>query len=311
MPLWVDTDMGFDDLMAIFLLQQAGLKIDGLSLVAGNAPIEQVTRNAIAAAGCFGWSWPIHRGAAHPIRAEPETAAAILGETGMQSAGRQLPIPDNAAMMILSQTNAIDALSVWLDDLESPATILALGPLTNIAEFSKAHPDLTGEISQLVWMGGSAGAGNHTPHAEFNAYVDPEAVDIVLNAGLPLRMVGLDVCRTVTMVPEDGAELRVATGKQADLLANLLEGYIQIATSRGRETMAVYDPTAAAAIADPDAVGFIPAHMRIHPTGTEKRGMTEIDFSSQNRSNMMLATQVDNIRVRSLTLQALQAEAER
>lgn len=311
MPLWVDTDMGFDDLMAIFLLEHAGSKIDGLSLVAGNAPIEQVTRNAAAAMECFGWSWPIHRGASKPIRAEPETAAAILGETGMQSAGLQLPIPDNAAMSVLSQTDAADALSVWLDDLDGPATILALGPLTNIAEFLTTHPDLTGKISQLVWMGGSAGAGNHTPHAEFNAYVDPEAINIVLKVGLPLHMIGLDVCRTVTMVPEDCTRLRAASGKNADLLSDLLEGYIQIAISRGRDAMAVYDPTAAAVIADPNAVGFIPVHMRIHPTETEKRGMTEIDFSSQNNSNMMLAKHADNNRIRSLTLQALQAEAER
>lgn len=311
MPLWIDTDMGFDDLMAILLLEHAALKIDGLSLVAGNAPIEQVSRNAAAAAQCFGWRGPIHVGAARPIRAEPETAASILGETGMQSAGQQLPNPDEAAMSERLQTDVISALARWLERVDTPATILALGPLTNIAAFSEKHRDLTSRISRLVWMGGSAGAGNHTPHAEFNAYVDPEAIDIVLKAGLPLHMVGLDVCRTVTMNSNDIAGLRRASGKNAGLLADLLEGYIQIALTRGRDAMAVYDPTAAAAIADPSAVDFIPARVHVHPSGTEKRGMTEIDFASRSLSNMLLANHADNIRVRTLTLHGLQTEAAR
>lgn len=311
MPLWIDTDMGFDDLMAILLLQHAGLKIDGVSLVAGNTPIEQVARNAVAAAESFGWLWPIHLGATQPLQAKAETAETILGYTGMQSAGVQLPVPDDTSMKILTQVDAMQALQEWLDDLDEPATILALGPLTNIAHLVKARPDLKEKISQLVWMGGSAGTGNHTSFAEFNAYVDPEAVDIVLRSGLPLRMVGLDVCRTVTFAPQDSAGLRTAAGKNARLLSDLLEGYIGIATSRGREAMAVYDPTAAAAIADPETVSFIPAYMRIHPTDTEKRGMTEIEPAPQAPPNILLADETDSARIRSLTLQALQAEAER
>lgn len=311
MPLWVDTDMGFDDLMAVFLLKHAGVKIDGLSLVAGNTPIDQVVRNTIAAACCFGWPEPVHRGAAVPISARQETAAAVLGATGMQSIGLQLPPPGADAMRALSHTDALTALSDWLREQTVPAKILALGPLTNIAEMIVAHPELAGTISELVWMGGSAGAGNQTEHAEFNAFVDPEAIEIVLKSGVPTKMVGLDVCREVTLVPEDASGLQAARGKHANLLADLLAGYIRIAIDRGRDAMAVYDPTAAATIVDPDAISFAPAQVNIHLTGTPRRGMTEIDASRTNSHNILLANGADSGLVREMTLQALQSEAER
>ncbi len=311
MALWVDTDMGFDDLMAIMLLKHAGQTIDGLSLVAGNTPIEQVERNMVAAARCFGWPEPIHSGAAQPIKADPETACAVLGETGMQSVGRRLPVPNSSDMRTVSDIDAVSALSSWLNDQKKPAQILALGPLTNIAELLTAHPGLADRISQLVWMGGSATVGNHTKHAEFNAYLDPEAIDIVLNAGLPLQMVGLDVCRTVCLTIDDITAIRTANGGNARLLADLLEGYVRIAVSRGRDAMALYDPTAAAVLADPNVLSLTPARMHIHPTGTLRRGMTEIEPSTQSSANIQLARHADSARVRSLTLHALQAEADR
>jgi purine nucleosidase len=113
----------------------------------------------------------------------------------MRSAGRSLP-PHRAAM---AGSDAVEALAVHLRASAEPATVLALGPLTNLAVLLQREPQLAARIGSLLWMGGSAGPGNHTAAAEFNAAVDPESVQVVLDAGVPFRMVGLDACRQVCM----------------------------------------------------------------------------------------------------------------
>ena len=88
MGVWIDTDMGFDDIAAILVVDQSGLEIDGISLVFGNTPLPQVRANAAGAAQAFGWKFPIHAGRGQPVLAKLETAQAILGETGIPTIGK-------------------------------------------------------------------------------------------------------------------------------------------------------------------------------------------------------------------------------
>src|SRR6187402_3048553 len=91
-PLWIDTDLGFDDLAAVLAVAcTPGWSVAGLSLVAGNAPLPIVIDNALRAAACFGWRFPIHAGAAAPLVGKLETAQFVLGDDAMRSAGRSLP----------------------------------------------------------------------------------------------------------------------------------------------------------------------------------------------------------------------------
>lgn len=307
MGVWIDTDMGFDDIAAVMIVSQAGLKIDGVSLVFGNTPLDQVCRNAASAAATFGWEFPIHTGRAMPVLAQLETAARILGDSGIPTAGKTLPDAPE-----LFHSDAFLALCDWLEASEAPPRILALGPLTNIAALALARPELAARISDITWMGGGVTAGNHTASAEFNAFADPEALAIVLAHNLPLRMVDLDLCRKVLAAPADVMPIRAAGGRHADLIADMLSGFINIAVSRGRPAMAIYDPCAAVALVAPDAVTFAAARIDVETSGTLTRGRTVVETRASHATfNARYAVDIDVARARSIILGALLEEAKR
>ncbi|MGK9285488.1 nucleoside hydrolase [Sinorhizobium meliloti] len=305
MGIWIDTDMGFDDIAAMLVVLHAGEAVDGVSLVYGNVPLGQVKRNAAAAAQAFGWTFPIHQGRALPVLGKLETAERILGRTGIPTAGMSLP--DAPA---LPDSDAFRALCRWLEDGGGPHRILALGPLTNIAALALARPDLAARIDELTWMGGGVSSGNHTASAEFNAFADPEALAIVLAHGVPFRMVDLDLCRKVIAYPDDVEAIRTAGGAKAALLADLLAGYVAIGTSRGRAGMAIYDPCAAVALVDGNAVLFRPARIDVELAGALTRGRTVVETRGSHETfNAHYAVDVDAERVRGHLLGALAKEA--
>lgn len=262
--LWVDTDFGFDDLWALLLLRAFGCEVAGVSLVAGNAPLAQVARNAVAAKAAYGFLWRIWQGASRPLLRNPETAERILGPTGMRSRGRQL----HAAGCDMPAIGAIDAMRAWLQSTpETSHEILALGPLTNIAKLLEVCPDAQNRVRRLVWMGGSAGVGNHTPYAEFNAVADAEALAVVVASGIAMDIVDLTFCRTVTFGPEDMPQTDALT-------SDLLGGYLDIALDRGRPCMAIYDPLAALAVTQPETILFEPCRLIVDIGESETYGAT-------------------------------------
>ncbi|MCO5732427.1 nucleoside hydrolase [Rhizobium sp. SSA_523] len=307
MGIWIDTDMGFDDIAAIFVVQQAGLTIDGISLVFGNTVFDQVCANAAGAAAAFGWSFPLHAGRSGPVMGRLETAQAILGETGIPTLGQSLP-----RLAGHYPSLAFDALCRWLSEDTGPRRILALGPLTNIAALVLARPDLAARITDLTWMGGGVTRGNHTASAEFNALADPEAVAIILSHRLPLRMVDLDFCRKIQAGPSDVDAIRAAGGRNAGLLADLFGGFVDIALSRGRPSMALYDPAAAVAFTHPHLVTFEPARIDMECAGQFTRGRTVVETrQSHGEFNAHFAADCDAQRVKAAIIDALATEAAR
>lgn len=305
-PVWIDTDMGFDDLAAVLVVAaQADWSIAGLSLVAGNAPLPVVQDNALRSAACFGWTFPIHAGCDAPLACPLVTAQNILGDDAMASAGRQLPAAP--AHATLASRDAIAALAAWLQASTEPATVLALGPLTNLATLLLAHPELASRIGRLVWMGGSAGPGNHTAAAEFNAAVDPESVQRVIDAGVRLDMVGLDACRQLRAHAADAQALRALGTERAELLADLLLGYVRIASPDGSRPMALYDPSAAAAMVCPQGMQWRDAHLAMELDGTLTRGMTVLEWRVPRKAhaNARIASLADEEKLRAVVLEAL------
>lgn len=307
MGVWIDTDMGFDDIAAILVVRHAGVEIDGVSLIFGNAPLAQVQLNAAGAAHSFGWEFPIHGGRAHPVMAALETAQSILGTSGIPTLG--LTLPEGPP---LAPSCAFGALCHWIETSPAPRRILALGPLGNLAALALARPDLARRIDEIVWMGGGLTRGNHTASAEFNAFADPEAVAIVLAQDLPLRIVDLDICRRIVAVPQDATPLRAAGGRNAALLADLFGGYIDIAVSRGRAEMALYDPTAAVAFVRPDLVSYQAARIEVECASALTRGRTVVETrASHGDFNAHFAADCDADAVRQMVLDALFHEASR
>ena len=292
--LWIDTDMGFDDLAAIGLCLAGGAEVSGLSIVAGNVPLGRAVLNACAGAETFGWKMPIHVGADAPLAAPPQTAAYVLGPHGMPTAGLRLP---EAITRVPDEMDGVVALEGYLR--AGGRQVLALGPLTNIALLLRRAPDLAAAM-QLVWMGGAFGRGNHTAVAEFNAAVDPEAADIVLRSGAELIMVGLECCREVCVTLADLSALRMLPGTRAAILSDLFEGYVRIAAN-GTRPMALYDPVAAAVALAPDLVRLQPVHIAVELDGTLTRGMTVIEWRPHKAAPnacVALSPRAEDIRAR-------------
>ncbi|MDO1584205.1 nucleoside hydrolase [Rhizobium oryzicola] len=307
MGAWIDTDVGFDDIAAVLVMQHRAGGIDGMSLVFGNAPMAQVEKNVAGAASAFNWTFPIHRGRASPVLGRLETAQSILGDHGMPTAGLHLPeVP-----VVLHVEDAFHSLCQWLET-GTNRRILALGPLTNLAAVALARPDLLPGIGEIVWMGGGVTTGNHTASAEFNAFADPEAAAIVFAHDLPIRMVDLDLCRKVLAWPADVAPIRSAGGRNAALIADLLEGFINIAIERGRPAMALYDAIAAVAFVQPDLVTWREARIDIELAGTFTRGRTVVEQRSGRAPfNAAFAADIDVEAARAMILDVLKEEASR
>lgn len=304
--LWVDTDMGSDDVFALVAVL-AQRRVDGLSLVSGNTPLAQVARNAARIGRVLGWEMPVWAGADRPILGPMETAERILGPEGLPVRGRAPLFDGGATGPEPAFGHFLAPLCRWLEETEAPREILALGPLTNLALLALARPDLVARIDRLVWMGGAVGRGNHTPSAEFNAFADPEALGILLDRGAAPVVIDLDACRKVLLHEADVSALADGGGPRSALLARLLGGYLDIALSRGRPAMALYDPVAAAALLAPEHFTFTPARTRVECRGEVTRGRTEVDFLAA-RPNSHYATDLDADAVRALCLGALRLD---
>lgn len=195
MPILIDTDPGCDDAVAILLALEGGLDLDvvGFTTVAGNAPVEDTTHNALAILDFLGHDVPVARGADRPLVKQQETAEFIHGEGGIQGT---LPDPSrdtvdsSAAEFIVERARAHGEL-----------TIAALGPLTNLALALSIDPDLPEYLDQVLIMGGAvAHAGNQTPAAEANLHADPDAASRVLQSVDP-TFVSLDVTSRAILQP--------------------------------------------------------------------------------------------------------------
>ncbi len=293
MGVWIDTDMGVDDIFAILLATQVRA-IDGMSLCFGNAPLDQVGRNAAGAARAFGWQMPIRAGADRAILGQITTAQYVLGTNGIPSRGATLPdVTDRFPP-------ALPAMVDWLGEQEQ-AQILALGPLTNLATLALSRPDLLNRIGQITWMGGGITRGNHTASAEFNAAADPEALAILLARDVPLLMVDLDACRRVEITEADVSAL-----DSSPLLRGLLGGYLDIALLRGRPAMALYDPVAAALLVRPDLFTTAPVEITVELAGQHTRGRTIVDQRHPDRANARIVVGMQAEAVKALCLSALE-----
>jgi purine nucleosidase len=311
-PVWIDTDAGFDDLLAVQMVARAGeIEVGGISLVAGNCELAQVVDNAGRMAASFDWRFPIYAGASKPLAQDLETAAEILGRRGMRTAGRWF----DENRKPLARQNAVDAIASWLGGLDQPASILALGPLTNLASFFRQHSDLKTRISELVIMGGSTDRGNATAVAEFNIYADPEAAAEVFAAGVALKMIGINVCRQVELVPTDVETVKASSGNRAQLLADLFAGYLSVRSGAGDDAnklqaMPLYDPTAAAALIKPEYLQFEPAHIAVELDGTLTRGMTVVEFRGPQKAqaNALVGVGADGAAIRRMMFASLDVD---
>ena len=202
---YIDTDTASDDAVALVIaLRHPEISVVGIGIVAGNVPLEMGVQNALYTREMCGSSVPIYAGAAAPLSRPLGTAQNVHGNDGMGDIGLVLagrnPDPGSAVDAL------IDAAHTNSGELE----LVTLGPLTNVALAIRKDPTIVGHIKRCVVMGAVADhIGNVTPVAEFNMWVDPEAVDVVLRSGMKLEFVGWDISRFDACIrPEESARIR-------------------------------------------------------------------------------------------------------
>lgn len=289
----IDTDPGVDDTMAIMLaLASPELRVEGLTIVFGNVGVEQCARNALAILEVAGRAdIPVAVGAGKPLVRPYHGHGSLvhgrdgLGETGF--AGTR-PIPDR---------RAVDFLLSRISEEPGELTIVALGPLTNLALAVSVEPRLSRWVREVIIMGGAvATRGNATPVAEANIHNDPEAARIVFHAGWPVTLVGLDVTHQVMMSPAYLERLTAARSPVTNLIAKItpfyLEGYLRRV---GLEGFYVHDPTAMAMAIRPALFEAREVYVDVVTESERALGQTIADFRDQWKMppNLRVCLKVD------------------
>jgi pyrimidine-specific ribonucleoside hydrolase len=273
-PIVLDCDPGHDDALAIVLaLARAELRLLAITTVAGNAPLDRTTRNALRVLTLLGRSdVPVAAGADRPILRDPWLPVEFHGDSGLD--GADLPEPAVGPVDL----TAVELTSALLRDADEPVTLVATGPLTNVALLLRAAPALRDRIGAISLMGGSLGAGNTTAAAEFNIWADPEAAAIVFDSGIPIRMSGLDVTHQALVLPADIARLQGLGTRPGRVFADLMRFFaIHHRDRYGWDGPPIHDAVAVAWLADPDLVVGRPLRVDVETAGVHSRGRTVAD----------------------------------
>lgn len=267
-PVIIDTDPGIDDAVALGLaIGSPEIDLVAVTAVAGNAPLERTTRNAQNLLYLLGSSaTPVGSGARRSIARvtdhHRQSPHGVDGLGGVELAPNPHPLTSNRAIELMAQT-----LTKWRG---CPLTVVAIGPLTNIALLLALYPEAAEKIGELVVMGGCIGRGNITPVAEFNTWTDPEAAHRVLaESGLPIRIVGLNVTRSAT-VDEALRRTLAPRSRAGRALADMVSAY-------GDESPTgkpLHDALAVAAVINPRLISTSSASVGIDTSVGPGRGQT-------------------------------------
>jgi purine nucleosidase/pyrimidine-specific ribonucleoside hydrolase len=297
-PVLLDCDPGHDDAIAILLAagRRDAVDLRAVTTVGGNADLGKVTYNARRVMTLAGLrDVPVAAGAAGPLGGDAlVTALDVHGESGLDGA----PMPEPA--MELDPRGAVELMAA-----RGPATVVATGPLTNVALLLERAPEA---VRDIVWMGGSTGRGNTRPYAEFNAFVDPEAAAAVFASGVPLTMVGLNLTHQALATPQVVDRL-AAIGNEA---ARTAVGWLGFFADTYRELYGlpgppVHDPCALAAVIEPELLRSVDAYVAIETEGRHTRGATVVDLHGRlgEPPNARVALELDVVGFWDLVIGAI------
>ena len=273
-PIILDVDPGHDDAVAILMAAASpAVTLLAVTCVAGNAPLARTQENArtvLTVAGVRGV--PVAAGLDGPLARPLITAADVHGASGLD--GPRMPVPE----VELDPRHAVDLMIEVVMAATQPVTLVATGPLSNVAMALRRAPQLRERLVRIVVMGGSVAEGNTTPSAEFNIYVDPEAAQIVFSAGVPLLMVGLDVTHKALVGEPEKAAIRALGTPVATMVADLLDFFGHHHRERyGWDAVPLHDPCCVAEVIRPGLIRGRPMHVEIETAGRLTRGRTVCD----------------------------------
>lgn len=297
----LDCDPGIDDALAIvFAVGSSDLAIVGITTVAGNAGVDITTANALRICEFLGRAdLPVAPGCVAPLLRAPRTARMVHGSDGL--GGSRLPKPTTNPCAMHATDFIIESVAAAPGEI----TLVATGPLSNVALAVRREPRLASQVRNLVIMGGSYTRGNVTPAAEFNIAADPEAAAIVFSAGWTVTMVGLDVTHQVRAGRAVINRMRALGRLTDELVLPCLGGHgnphpeVGVITGGANAEQtgdgpAVHDLCAVAQVARPSLFGYLPAKVQIETVGQWTAGMTVTDFRAPRTDcNARVATTID------------------
>src|SRR6516162_4041223 len=279
----IDTDPGADDALAILLaLNSPELKVEALTVVPGNVVAEQGLENALKILSLAGrCDIPVAGGAKHPLNQKLITAEYWHGKNGL--ANIELPASKCKADPRFGPDLIIELVHKYPREL----TLIPVGPLTNIALAVSKDPSIVPLVKDIVIMGGSISGGNVNGAAEANIYNDPEAAEIVFNAGWTVTMVGSDVGERTLMTRKHLVELQASHGPESDFVGKLADFYLTRSEKSGYSGAAMYDPLAVGTVVDPTLVTLKDMHVDVETKGEFTRGETVANRMGSNELNIL------------------------
>ncbi len=267
----IDTDPGVDDALALLLaMRSPELKIEGITPVAGNVPLDLTLPNALRMVEIAGRTdIPVAAGARSPLVRRLVTAAYAHGENGL--GGAAFPEPKTKPIA----QPAAEFIRAIVRKYPGEVTLIPIGPLTNIATALRLDSELAAMVRGIVLMGGSLSGGNITPAAEFNIYVDPEAARIVFQSGIPITMVGLDATRKTSLTEDHVRTLEAAQNPVSQAAAKIGRNAINHNREQGFLVGPnMHDSLAVAAFLDPSILKFKEYYVDVETTGELTAGET-------------------------------------
>ena len=295
MKLIIDTDPGTDDAVAILiaLAYFSDEEILGITTVAGNVKVEIGTNNALRILEHADRNKiPVYDGEKAPLERKLLTAEWVHGTDGLNF----VPFPSPSKEK--EKKDAVSFLKESLDNSDEKVTLCVLGPMTNIGKLLQKFPEISTKIEKIIFMGGGAGFGNHTPVAEFNILVDPEAANIVFKSGVELVMMGLDVTHQAISTKERLEKIistNTETGKfLADLMGSLSD--IDIVKEKFPNGTPVHDAFVTAYLVDNSLTSGEFVNVEVETKSDLTLGQTVVDINniSGRQKNVFWMNKVDD-----------------
>src|ERR1700691_1607274 len=268
----IDTDPGIDDAMAIFLaLRSPELKVEAITPVAGNVPLDLTLPNALRLLEIAGRSdIPVAAGASGPLKRRLVNASYVDDNNGL--AGVEFPQPKTKPVAESAQ----QLIRRIVRQSPGEVSIIAIGPLTNLALAFRDDPQLPSQVRSVTIMGGSLSGGNITPAAEFNSYVDPEAAQAVYRSGARITMIGLDATRKAALSEEQIRMLESAGNPAGHAAGRILRATLEQVRRTGGNggQLLAHDAMAVASFIEPSLVTRQDVHIEIETEGELTAGET-------------------------------------
>lgn len=292
LPIVMDFDTGTDDAIALIcaLMHRDELDIRAISAVAGNVPLDATAVNTLNIVDALGHTdIPVARGAAAPLKRELKCAISH-GKTGLGD----VVIPESSRPFC--EKDAAEVIYDAAVECKGELICLATGPQTNLALAIQRHPDIVNLIKKVYIMGGCLIGGNMLASSEFNAYVDPDALQILFRSGIDVAMIGLDVTlQTELPIWVKEAVERVET-PEAKLASQVMNFCLRRNKEWGYDVANLHDVVAFCAIVNPSVLKFKRYYVDVETEGTLTRGMTVADFRDvypEKEKNIDCAEDID------------------